>query len=204
MWGWGWWSRRFWWQIDVMSWSSSSSVLDHYLKWSLVTTEMSRICYCLIMWARKVSQTSKQTITVLYWTRSIHRHILSRSTIYFFVIQVKLCTWEQILNKSQFCQEFLPKFSLLFVARKNQHLQNCPGPRSSDHGHASFAAAPGWWRIKWHGLLYRYFTLSGQIMIFHQPRFPWKKGIPLTKPSFGVRSCEVAIIWPDPIEIGGI
>ena len=38
---------------------------------------------------------------------------------------------------------------------------------------------------------------SGQITIFHQPRFPWNKGISLTKPPFGVRSCEVAIIWPD-------
>ena len=38
---------------------------------------------------------------------------------------------------------------------------------------------------------------SGQIIIFHQPRFPWNKGISLTKPPFGVRSCEVAIVWPD-------
>ncbi len=38
---------------------------------------------------------------------------------------------------------------------------------------------------------------SGQIIIFHQPRFHWNKGISLTKPPFGVRSCEVAIIWPD-------
>ena len=38
---------------------------------------------------------------------------------------------------------------------------------------------------------------SGQIIIFHLPKFPWKKGISLTKPQFGVRSCEVAIIWPD-------
>ena len=38
---------------------------------------------------------------------------------------------------------------------------------------------------------------SGQVIIFHQPRFPWNKGISLTKPPFGVRSCEVAIIWPD-------
>ena len=37
---------------------------------------------------------------------------------------------------------------------------------------------------------------SGQIIIFHQPRFPWNKGISLTKPQCGVRSCEVAIIWP--------
>ena len=34
-------------------------------------------------------------------------------------------------------------------------------------------------------------------MIFHQPRFPWNKAIFLTKPPFGVRACEVAIIWPD-------
>ena len=39
--------------------------------------------------------------------------------------------------------------------------------------------------------------LSGQIVIFHQPRFPWNKGISLTKTTFGVRSCEVAIIWPE-------
>ena len=38
---------------------------------------------------------------------------------------------------------------------------------------------------------------SGQIIIFNQPRFPWNKGISLTKPPFGVRSCEVAIIWPE-------
>ena len=36
---------------------------------------------------------------------------------------------------------------------------------------------------------------SGQIIIFHQPRFPWNKGISLAKPPFQVRSCEVAIIW---------
>ncbi len=41
------------------------------------------------------------------------------------------------------------------------------------------------------------YIISGQIIIFHQPRFPWNKGISLTKPPFGVRSCEVAIIWPD-------
>ena len=39
--------------------------------------------------------------------------------------------------------------------------------------------------------------ISGQLIIFHQPRFPWNKGISLTKPPFGVRSCEVAIIWSD-------
>ena len=40
--------------------------------------------------------------------------------------------------------------------------------------------------------------LSGQITIFHQPRFFWNKGDSLTKPPFwGPRSCEVALIWPD-------
>ena len=38
---------------------------------------------------------------------------------------------------------------------------------------------------------------SGQLLIFHQPRFPWNKGNSLTKPQFGVRLCEVAMIWPD-------
>ena len=42
-----------------------------------------------------------------------------------------------------------------------------------------------------------YIYTSGQIIIFHQPRFPWNMEISLTKPPFGVRSCEVAIIWPD-------
>ena len=44
-----------------------------------------------------------------------------------------------------------------------------------------------------------YIITSGQIIIFHQATFPWNKGISLTKPPFGVRSCEVAIIWPDNI-----
>ena len=34
-------------------------------------------------------------------------------------------------------------------------------------------------------------------IIFHQPRFPERRGFPLLKPPFGVRSCEVAIIWQD-------
>ena len=41
---------------------------------------------------------------------------------------------------------------------------------------------------------------SGQIIIFHQPRFPWNsRGFPLlSHHHLGVnRSCEVAIIWPD-------
>ena len=39
---------------------------------------------------------------------------------------------------------------------------------------------------------------SGQIVIFHQPRFPWnRKNNSLTKPRFGVRLCGVAIIWPE-------
>ncbi len=39
--------------------------------------------------------------------------------------------------------------------------------------------------------------ISGQKTILHQPRFPWNKGISLHQLYFGVRSCEVAIIWPD-------
>ena len=36
--------------------------------------------------------------------------------------------------------------------------------------------------------------LSGQIIIFHQPRFPWNKGISLTKPPFGgENSCEFMV-----------
>ena len=51
------------------------------------------------------------------------------------------------------------------------------------------------------GVLYCFQNPSGQIIIFHQPRFPWNKGNSLTKPPFGVRSCEVAIIWPESIKI---
>ena len=50
-----------------------------------------------------------------------------------------------------------------------------------------------WLQIHWAS----WYKKSGQIIIFHQPRFPWNKGISLTKPPFGVRSCEVAIIWPE-------
>ena len=32
------------------------------------------------------------------------------------------------------------------------------------------------------------------VRIFHQPRFPWNKGISLSQLHFGVRSCEVAIM----------
>ena len=39
--------------------------------------------------------------------------------------------------------------------------------------------------------------ISGQIILFHQPRFPWNKGNSITEPPFGGNpSCEVAIIWP--------
>ena len=40
------------------------------------------------------------------------------------------------------------------------------------------------------------FHQSGQIMIFHQARFPWnKESSRLTTPPFGVRLCEVAIFF---------
>ncbi len=48
----------------------------------------------------------------------------------------------------------------------------------------------------------QHITFSGQIIIIHQPGFSWNKGISLTKPPFGVRSCEVAIIWPDFLKHG--
>ena len=38
---------------------------------------------------------------------------------------------------------------------------------------------------------------SGQIKIYHQPRFPWNKGISLPQLHFGVRSCEVARTNPN-------
>ena len=40
--------------------------------------------------------------------------------------------------------------------------------------------------------------LSGQIKIFHQPRFPWNQGFPQPNHHLGAQnSCEAAIIWPD-------
>ena len=76
------------------------------------------------------------------------------------------------------------------------------------------------------------FLVSGQTTIVHQPEskafwgdsltkppfgvttrrfgryncpngFPWNKGNPLTKPPFGVRSCDVAIIWPELVQLSG-
>ena len=38
---------------------------------------------------------------------------------------------------------------------------------------------------------------SGKIISFHQPRVSWNKGISLPQLPFGVRSCDVAIMWPD-------
>ena len=62
------------------------------------------------------------------------------------------------------------------------------------------ALEPNWtnWWIKPQINLLHWINWSGQIIIFHQPRFPWNKWIFLTKPPFGGnRSCNVAIIWPD-------
>ena len=42
---------------------------------------------------------------------------------------------------------------------------------------------------------------SGQIIIFHPPKYPWNIGISLPQLHFGLRSCEVAIIWPEPSEL---
>ena len=59
-----------------------------------------------------------------------------------------------------------------------------------------------WDNIYQSGVRFFKIIYSGQIIIFHQPRSPWNKGISLTKPPFGMRSCEVAIIWPDIFPIG--
>ncbi len=45
--------------------------------------------------------------------------------------------------------------------------------------------------------IYSSFQCSGQIIIIHQPGFPWNKWSSLPQLPFGVRSCEVAIIWPE-------
>ena len=76
----------------------------------------------------------------------------------------------------------------------------------------SFVPHHSWvWKLARHSLTAHISNLdgnmfheSGQIIIFHQPRFPWNKGISLTKPPpFGVRDpCEVAIIWPDESRLG--
>ena len=45
-----------------------------------------------------------------------------------------------------------------------------------------------------------YIYIYGQIIIFHQPRFPWNKGISLPKRYLlGWRSCEIAILWQNQI-----
>ncbi len=45
---------------------------------------------------------------------------------------------------------------------------------------------------------------SGQIIIFQQPRYPWNsQGFPFPNATFwGPRSCEVAIVWPEPSKMG--
>ena len=52
--------------------------------------------------------------------------------------------------------------------------------------------------VFWHVMLHLATKVRGCEASFHQPRFPWTKGVALTKPPFfSMRSCEVAIIWPD-------
>ena len=46
----------------------------------------------------------------------------------------------------------------------------------------------------WHKLYTYYYWSNYDIL---PTGFPWNKGISLTKPPFGVRSCELAIIWPN-------
>ena len=56
--------------------------------------------------------------------------------------------------------------------------------------HCSAPQAPETFQIPW-------CITSGQNIIFHQPGFPWNKGISIPQLPFEVRSYEVAIIWPD-------
>ena len=118
-------------------------------------------------------------------------HDLSRSILY--GNYHGLCRFKHIM------------YIYIYLHFQNQHA--CP--LSSPENHLSATLRPGricftalqmaksamatTWRSK---LVDKRSIMSGQIIIFHQPRFPWNKGISLTKPPFGVRSCEVAIIWP--------
>ena len=60
---------------------------------------------------------------------------------------------------------------------------------------AFFKNISGWWSPLSHGFLNDH--QSGQIIIVHQPGKIWNKETSPTKLPFGVRSCEVVIIWPD-------
>ena len=53
------------------------------------------------------------------------------------------------------------------------------------------------WPADFHIAMFNAFIYVWPNYNIHQPRFNWNKGISRTKPPFGVRSCEVAIIWPD-------
>ena len=56
----------------------------------------------------------------------------------------------------------------------------------------------GWW-VNLNDPKCTYKQISGQVIIFHQPGFAWNKKNSRPKSYLlGVRSCEVAIIWPDP------
>ena len=97
------------------------------------------------------------------------------------------------INASHFFPSFLQCLGQKETKRQPNH------PRSSDQN----ISKPLWrsmryWLVNMDPYNGLWHDPSAQIIIFHQPRFPWNKGISLTKPPFGVRSCEVAIIWPDP------
>ena len=90
----------------------------------------------------------------------------------------------------------------LFVDCSNDKVKpnfsSTASPTNSKHHHGpSWLGSSGIMAAGFMDICSKSRHLSSQIMIFHQPRFPWNKGISLTKPPFGVRSCEVAIIWPD-------
>ena len=64
------------------------------------------------------------------------------------------------------------------IAHKNIPLMACNAIRATNNSSYTFAM---WTNCK----------------KIHQPRFSWNKGMSLAQLHFGVRSCEVAINWPD-------
>ena len=97
------------------------------------------------------------------------------------------------LLKCKFVDHLTPQKALPASSCEKKHVTRYSGAedvRPKNHPHTF---------LNWEGtfLANHQDQQSGQIIIFHQPRFPWNKWISPTTPLFGVRSCEVAIIWPE-------
>ena len=116
-------------------------------------------------------------------------------------------------NKQKSSSSSSSSTTTIFINNNDDTTKLCAPPSSPEQrGHkslqlriyptpmASRGEGMGTLGIWWKDHLQTWYISSGQIIIFHQPRFPWNKWISRTKPPFGVRSCEVAIIWPDILE----